>query len=171
MSRPATLTAAAALLTVATVAAAGTAVAKPLERDTFHEEFSIPLTDFCGVTGLDITFDNVVDGEFTIGSKGRAQLPYYSAKVEGTRTFTNPDNDHFVTESFQVIEKDLKVTDNGDGTFTILVLSTGNSTLSGMDGNAIARDPGQLAARRSSWTTAARRRILPTTSSSSSWET
>ena len=40
--------------------------------------------------------------------------------------------------------KDLKVTDNGDGTLTILVLGTGNFTLYGQDGKAIARNPGQV---------------------------
>jgi len=36
------------------------------------------------------------------------------------------------------------VTDNGDGTLTILVLGTGNFTVNGEDGKAIARSPGQL---------------------------
>jgi len=35
------------------------------------------------------------------------------------------------------------VTDNGDGTLTILVLGTGNDVVYGPDGKAIARDPGQ----------------------------
>ena len=46
--------------------------------------------------------------------------------------------------NFSVIEKDLRVTDNGDGTFTLVVLVTGNSTVYGMDGKAIARNPGQV---------------------------
>ena len=41
-------------------------------------------------------------------------------------------------------QKDLHVTDNGDGTLTILVLATGNYTLYGEDGRAIARNPGQV---------------------------
>jgi hypothetical protein len=40
--------------------------------------------------------------------------------------------------------RDLKVTDNGDGTLTLLVLATGNSILYGMNGEAIARNPGQV---------------------------
>jgi hypothetical protein len=48
-----------------------------------------------------------------------------------------------VTASFRVLEKDLRVTDNGDGTLTILVLATGNAVMYGPNGNAIARDPGQ----------------------------
>ena len=43
-----------------------------------------------------------------------------------------------------VRDKDQRVTDNGDGTLTILVLTTGNEVLYGEDGKAIARNPGQL---------------------------
>ena len=37
----------------------------------------------------------------------------------------------------------MRVTENGDGTLTILVLATGNAVLYGPDGKAIARNPGQ----------------------------
>jgi hypothetical protein len=36
------------------------------------------------------------------------------------------------------------VTDNGDGTLTILVLSTGNIAVFGPDGKALTRNPGQV---------------------------
>ncbi len=144
MSQLGSLAAAAALLVVAAVTGGGaTAVAKPIERGTIHNEDSFVLSDFCGVAGLDIDFVGVTDVEFSIRSKGSAQVPYSSRYFRGTSTWTNPDNGHFVTESFNVLDKELKVTDNGDGTFTILVLATGNSTVSGMDGKPIARDPGR----------------------------
>ena len=139
-----TLTTASALLAVASVAAGGLAAAKPIDRGTIHEDLSFVLNDFCGVAGLDIDFDAAIDFEYTVRSKGSTQLPYFSQFVMGTSTFTNPDNDRYVTEVFHGIEKDLRVTDNGDGTFTILVLETGNSTVYGMDGKAIARNPGQV---------------------------
>jgi hypothetical protein len=139
-----TLTAASALLAGASVAPSGPAAAKPIDRGTIHEDLSFVLTDFCGVTGLDIDLDASIDFEYTVRSKGSAQLPYFSQFVIGNRTFTNPDNDRYVTQSFHGIEKDLRVTDNGDGTFTLLVLETGNSTAYGMDGKAIARNPGQI---------------------------
>ena len=41
------------------------------------------------------------------------------------------------------IDKDLRVTDNGDGTLTILILATGNTVHYGEDGKAIAWNPGQ----------------------------
>jgi hypothetical protein len=49
-----------------------------------------------------------------------------------------------VTGVLTGIEKDQRVTDNGDGTLTILVLTTGNAVLYGENGKAIARDPGQV---------------------------
>ena len=53
-------------------------------------------------------------------------------------------NGKYVTFSSMVVRKDLKATDNGDGTLTILVLSTGNDVVYGSDGEAIARNPGQV---------------------------
>ncbi|MGH9289999.1 MAG: hypothetical protein ACRD0V_17180 [Acidimicrobiales bacterium] len=58
--------------------------------------------------------------------------------------FTNQANDNAVTEKVTTLFKDLRVTDNGDGTLTILVLATGNTVVSGPDGKAIARNPGQV---------------------------
>ena len=101
-----TLTTASALLAVASVAAGGLAAAKPIDRGTIHEDLSFVLNDFCGVAGLDIDFDAAIDFEYTVRSKGSTQLPYFSQFVMGTRTFTNPDNDRYVTEVFHGIEKD-----------------------------------------------------------------
>jgi hypothetical protein len=53
----------------------------------------------------------------------------------------NPDN--IVRSRSTFVDKDLRVTDNGDGTLTILILATGNSVLYGEDGKVIARNPGQ----------------------------
>jgi hypothetical protein len=57
---------------------------------------------------------------------------------------TNPANDKSVTSVTKVIERDLRVTDNGDGTLTILILATGNAVVYREDGRAIGRDPGQI---------------------------
>lgn len=144
MSRLAPLSAAVAAATLLAVAAGGgPAVAKPIDSGTIHEEYSFVLTDFCGVDGLDVEGEGVDDLRFRLGSRGAAQLPYFLQQATVHQTLTNPDNDQFVTYSSRGIGKDLKVTDNGDGTFTILVLATGNETWYGMDGKAIARNPGQ----------------------------
>ena len=58
--------------------------------------------------------------------------------------YTNPANDKSITAVTRFIQKDLRVTDNGDGTLTILILATGTRRGRGEDGKAIARNPGQV---------------------------
>ena len=55
---------------------------------------------------------------------------------------TNVANGKSVTSVANVIEKDKRITDNGDGTLTILIMATGNAVLYGANGKAIARNPG-----------------------------
>jgi hypothetical protein len=61
-----------------------------------------------------------------------------------TDVWTNLANGNAVTVEGTQLSKDLQVTDNGDGTLTIVVLGTGNLVVYGPDGKAIARDPGQV---------------------------
>ena len=61
-----------------------------------------------------------------------------------TVAFTNRANGKTVTLTSRVINHDLRVTDNGDGTLTILILATGNDVFYGPDGKAIGRNPGQI---------------------------
>jgi hypothetical protein len=134
------------ILALATVSLslAGLAQAKPLERGTFHAEFTDVAADFCGVGGLTVQSDFVVDGRFKVNRRGPDRLAYYMEHAHVRRVDTNLANGKFVTFESIVTDKDLKVTDNGDGTLTILVLATGNAVLYGMDGKAIARNPGQV---------------------------
>jgi hypothetical protein len=132
------------LAAVASLSLAGLAQAKPLEKGTFHEEFTDVATDFCDVPGLTVQSDFVVDGRFMINPHGPDGLAYYMEHVDVTEVATNLANGNFVTLESIVTGKDLKVTDNGDGTLTILVLATGNAVLYDMDGKAIARNPGQV---------------------------
>jgi hypothetical protein len=71
----------------------------------------------------------------------------------------NTANGNAVTEQVTTVFKDLRVTDNGDGTVTILVLATGNTVVRGPDGKAIARNPGQIRSR--GWSTTSGRRATP----------
>lgn len=123
---------------------AGAASAKPIERDAFHEEFSETVNDFCDVSGLTVDIDSVLDGTFRIGSKGKSQLPYYTEHIDFTQVITNVANDRFATTKDSVNVKDLRVTDNGDGTSTIVAFATGNATIYNANGKAIGRNPGQF---------------------------
>ena len=139
-----TLSVVAAVAAASSLSVAGLAQARPLEKGTFHGEFNDVTAGFCGAEGLTVQSDFVVDGRFLVNARGRDGLPYYMENVQFTRVDTNLANGKFVTSRSTVTEKDLKVIDNGDGTLTILVLATGNAVLYGMDGKALARNPGQV---------------------------
>lgn len=137
------------LITTAVVGAialvlAGSASAVILEQDTFHDEFSDRARDFCGVDDLTVRLDTTVHGRFLVKSRGADQLPYYQEHVKVHQVITNVATREFVTEVDTVLDKDHRVTNNGDGTLTVTVLATGNGTLYDADGTAIARNPGQV---------------------------
>jgi hypothetical protein len=123
---------------------AGTASAKQILRESFHDEGTVVIEDFCGVPGLTVEDMFVVDGSVRAVPHGPNGLAYFLEHVTTTDVFTNVANGKAVTAVGKATEKDLKVTDNGDGTLTILVLATGNAVLYGPDGKPIARDPGQI---------------------------
>lgn len=133
-----------ALAGVAAVVFAAAASGGKVSHDAFQHEGTFVLDDFCDVPGLDVRVDFGIGARFHVVPRGRHQLSYFLQHGTRTETLTNPANGKSVTSVARVTEKDLRVTDNGDGTLTILVLATGNATLYGADGKAIARNPGQV---------------------------
>ena len=132
-----------AVVATAAVTLAAAASAGQIFHETFHEEDSEVITDFCGVAGLTVEFAFVVDGRAHAVPHGRDGLAYFGAHIKRTEVVTNLANGNSVTSVITFIDKDLRVTDNGDGTLTLLILTTGNAVLYGEDGKAIARNPGQ----------------------------
>jgi len=116
--------------------------AKPLERVHFHDSGSEVVEEFCGDLTVRIEFE--VDGYFLFNPHGPDGLAYASDRFHGTRSYTNLANGKTLTFVFNNIYKDLKVTDNGDGTLTILVLATGSNQAYGPDGKLLLNDPGQV---------------------------
>lgn len=135
------VTMAGVLVLLALAATTGPAWAKPLERVHFHDSGSEVIEEFC--PGLTVRSDFAVDGTFLLNPHGPDGLAYGSEHVHGTDSLTNLANDKTITEVFNVTSKDLKVTDNGDGTLTILVLATGSSKWYGPDGQFLFTNPGQ----------------------------
>jgi hypothetical protein len=115
-----------------------------IERGEFHDEFSERVRNFCDVSGLTVRQDVTVDGRYVIRSRGRDQLAYFQNHVRVQVVYTNVATNDYVIEKTSSLEKDLRVTDNGDGTLTILVLGTGSSSVYDESGKAIARNPGQI---------------------------
>ena len=130
------------------VTAAVTFTAAASAAQIFSEQFrdepgSEIITGFCGVTGLTVEFATTADGHVHGVSHGRDGLAYFGAQIRQTEVVTNLANGNSVTSTSTFVDKDLRVTDNGDGTLTLLILTTGNAVLYGEDGKAIARNPGQ----------------------------
>jgi hypothetical protein len=142
-SRKLRLSATLALGATAAVMLAAAASAGQIFRETFHEEETLVLTNFCGVPGLTVELAIVRDGRVHAVPHGPDGLPHFGSHVKQTEVYTNLANDKSVTAVLIGNDKDLRVTDNGDGTLTVLVLATGNAVVYGEDGTAIARNPGQ----------------------------
>jgi hypothetical protein len=130
-----------ALGATAAVMFAAAAGAGQAFRDTIHVEDAFDIEDFCDVEGLTVELAFVMDIRVHGVPHGPDGLAYFLQ--HGTRTETLTANGTTLTSVANVIEKDLRVTDNGDGTLTILILATGSAVLYGDDGKAIARNPGQ----------------------------
>ena len=112
-------------------------------RETVHDEGSFVVDDFCDQPGMTVEVSFALDLRVHAVPHGQARLDYYVQHGKRTEVLTNPANGKSLTSVAKVIEKDMRVTDNGDGTLTILILATGNAVLYGENHKAIARNPGQ----------------------------
>jgi hypothetical protein len=121
----------------------GLATAAPLERVHFHQTSSEVVEEFC--PGLTVRIDDESDGSFLLNAHGPDGLAYGSETFQRTISFTNPANDKTVTVELTGIFKDLTITDNGDGTLTILVMGTGTRRWYGPEGNSwVFNDSGMV---------------------------
>jgi hypothetical protein len=128
---------------VASMSLATAASAQPIREGGVFEETDI-IEDFCDSPGLTVQLDSTTEARFMLIPHGPDGLGYGLEHLKITNVFTNLANSNAVTEENTILSKDLRVTDNGDGTLTILVLATGNAVVYGPDGKAIARNPGQI---------------------------
>jgi hypothetical protein len=119
------------------------AAAEPLVMESFHDEGTFVDEDFCGA-GLTVDGTFVQDGRLLVVPHGPDGLAYFLEHLTVTVMFTNRANSKTVTLDVTRVNKHLRVTDNGDGTLTILALATGNDVSYGPDGKAIGRNPGQI---------------------------
>lgn len=143
-SRTLRLSAILALAATAAVMLGAAASAGPPFRETIHEEGTEVINDFCDVEGLTVEVAFVLDLRVHAVPHGRDRLVYFLSHGKRAEVITNLATDRSVSSLAKVIERDLRVTDNGDGTLTILVLATGNAVTYGENGKVIARNPGQI---------------------------
>jgi hypothetical protein len=126
---------------------AASATAGAAMHDSFHDEGEFTIENFCDQPGLNVDLSFVMDVRVHGALHGPSGLLYLLQHGTRTELITNQANGKTVRSVANVIEKDRRVTDNGDGTLTIIDLATGNAVVYGPDGRAIARNPGQTVFR------------------------
>jgi hypothetical protein len=131
--------AACGLALVGGMVASAPAAAQPFDKGHFHDVF----TDFFDCDGTPARADGDVFGNFT-GVRRGSGLVYFRESIRGTVVNTNLDTGGTFTEIFRINSHDARVTNNGDGTLTILVYSTGGYRAYDTDGNFVLADPGQI---------------------------
>ena len=124
----------------ASMTTAGLAAAQPIEQEHVHDSDSRVIENFCG--DLTVRHDVEFDGYFSAKPHGPDGLIYFADRVRATDSWTNLANDETLTVDLAGQQKDLRVTDNGDGTLTILALMAGRQFVYGPDGTRLFVDTG-----------------------------
>ena len=129
-------------LAVSVLGLGGPATGAPPHRETIVEEYAFTAVEPCGVEGLEVAVVGtaVFDLMIKVGPDG---LDYFQEHITVNETHTA--NGVTTTYTERTLSKDHKLSfDEETGLLDIVVLATGNSTLYGPDGKAIARGPGQV---------------------------
>jgi hypothetical protein len=120
------------------------ASARIIDKGPFHDEFTDTDDNFCG-TGMAVDFDVTVEGRFQVNDRGPGGLDYYLEHRSVVVVYTDQATLQTATDiSPNIIDKDLSLVDNGDGTITIIELLTGGNRTLGNDGHLIAKNSGQI---------------------------
>jgi hypothetical protein len=128
-----------AMAIAGTVVASTPAAAQPLDKGRVHEVS----TDSFDCDGTPTQLDGDVWINFTFNLRGSSPFPYYRESVHGTNVFTNLNTGGTFTNVFSLNSKDHVITDNGDGTITILTIATGGGRYYDTNGKLVLSDPGQ----------------------------
>jgi hypothetical protein len=118
------------------------AVAQPFEQVRFYEEGSTTVDDFCGDLHVRIDFHD--QGVVVGRTAGKSQFLRYTQSHHGGSSFTNLATDKAFTITWNYLNQDLQVTDNGDGTLTILWQVPGPERIFGPDGHVLNTSGGTM---------------------------
>ena len=91
---------------------------------------------------MSVLTEHEASGHFIAKASGEDGLIHFSANIRGTDRYTNLATDKTFTIEFAFNDKDQSVSDNGDGTLTILFKSTGVQKAFGPDGERLFLDAG-----------------------------
>ena len=146
MSRTRTFLVTVGLAVSALLATASGAGAAPLVQVHYAESYDSVLPGpggtFCGgLTG--VLLHTVIDGYFSVVQHGPHGAIYFADRFRSTLVYTNPATNRTFTVVRVRQSKDQRITDNGDGTLTIVGLNTGSLWAYGPDGKLVAVQHGR----------------------------
>jgi hypothetical protein len=124
--------------------ATGPALGVPIERGTEPIEFSEVVVDFCGVSGLDVRVDGAGTARYRLDRRGPGGNVYFAEHVLLDVRYTNLQNQEFATSHERSTFRDVLITENTDGTHTVIAFGTGNAYVADSSGTVIGRNPGQM---------------------------
>lgn len=128
-------------LAAAALVPGASATAVPLDKGHFTDVFTSDVFDCDGTLAQD---SGEVRVNFLFNQRGSSAFPYYRESVHGTVSTTNLNTGGTYTQKFAGSSKDQTIVDNGDGTITITVYSTGGSRWYDQNGTLVLRDPGNI---------------------------
>lgn len=129
---------------VASLLASGPAHGTVDETGTEPIEFTEVVNKFCGVNGLRVLVEGTGTVTYRLDSRGADGDVFYAERVTIDTVFTNVRTGAFVTSHENSTFRDLQITENADGTYTIVYFGTGNAVVYDSSGTAIGRNPGQM---------------------------
>ena len=137
-----------AALAVAAAAAVGltsgvsVSLAAPIEQGRFDEQSSRIVDGYCG--DLRVRSDFHDRGVFVGRPAGKELFLRYTASHHGGVTITNLATGLAFTFVWNYLEQDIQVTDNGDGTVSILSQVPGPETIYGPDRQLVTTSGGTM---------------------------
>ncbi|HMG31874.1 MAG TPA: hypothetical protein VK585_17330 [Jiangellaceae bacterium] len=122
------------------VASVVPAAAAPIVNEHFHASESEVFDDFC--EDMAVLFQHEADIHELVKSRGPYGLIYFAANVRFVNSWTNLATGKTFAIEGTIRDMDQRVTDNGDGTLTILIKSAGKQKVYGPDGERLFLDAG-----------------------------
>ena len=135
------------MLALATTFAAGAgapaaAPAAPYEQIVYDAQGSQVIKRYCGDQRVRLDFHD--QGSLVGRITGRDGMLRYTQTHHGGATITNLATGLSFTLTWNYVNQDLRVTDNGDGTLTIITQIPGPETYYGPDGERVYIDGGTM---------------------------
>ena len=130
-----------AIVAAASLAASTPATADPIYQGHFHDVFTGAPYD-CEGTPAQNSGDEYINFDWNL--RGSSPFPFYRESTHGTLVMTNLNTGGTFTDVFAVNSNDHTIIDNGDGTFTLTISSSGGSRFYDAHGNFVLKDPGTV---------------------------